>query len=483
MPDAGGEALDVDGDVAPRRVLEVLRQAAEPQRHVLHGDVGGLEPVEHHEPVPAAGVAVVDVQRRRLQPRAPARHRQHHRLAGRVAERAGQGQVAQEAVGAGLEVALQPQHRAGDVERRDPHAAAGLADAADPHPALAGEEVAEVGRHQRRDRAGEVDVEAEARVARAQRDQPVGDAVRSASSAKRTSTPSSGPEPLERQVDRRRILDPEQRREYPALRLVQVEIDVELPGLVGEAGAQRQLAAGAVEAAHVEVGREHAAREVERAADRDGRRASEHRLGEGDARQLELGQIDRDRKLGQRERPGFGVGQSRGRGRRVGTPRPGDPLGAQPVDVDAAAQQREPAPVELDVVDLEPAAARVGNGDLGDPRLARQRARDAVQPDLPRRRRQPPLEQVEQEAVAALGLGASCASAAIATSASRPMIAASRLKTPVRCRCRAPRSRPRRAASPASRGRRAARRCGCRSARRRRRRPGSPNRRSGCRSR
>ena len=43
------------------------------------------------------------------------------------------------------------------------------------------------------------------------------------------------------------------------------------------------------------------------------------------------------------------------------------------------------------------------------------------------------------------GSEVSCATAAIATSASRPRIAASRLKTPVRCRCRAPRSRPRRA--------------------------------------
>ena len=110
-PDAGGEALDVDGDVARRRVLEVLREAAEAEGHVLHLDVGGLEPVEHDEAVPAAW-------RRRSRRGAPrveaglaAGHRQQHRRPGRVAERSGQREVAQEAVGAGLEAAVQSARR------------------------------------------------------------------------------------------------------------------------------------------------------------------------------------------------------------------------------------------------------------------------------------------------------------------------------------------------------------------------------------
>ena len=118
-PDAGGEALDVDGDVAPGRVVEVLREAAEPERHVLHLDVGGLQAVEDDEAVPAGGVAVVHVQRGGMEPGAGRR--------GPAAPRPGRagspsmpvsGQVAQEAVGAGLEVAVEVEHGAGDVQRR-----------------------------------------------------------------------------------------------------------------------------------------------------------------------------------------------------------------------------------------------------------------------------------------------------------------------------------------------------------------------------
>ena len=120
VPDAGGEALDVDRDVAPRRVVEVLREAAEPQRHVLHLDVGGLEPVEHDEAVPAAGVAEVDVQHRRLQPGAPARHRQHHRLGrpGRRACRSASGRAGSRRRRS--RGRRRGEHRAGDVERVDP---------------------------------------------------------------------------------------------------------------------------------------------------------------------------------------------------------------------------------------------------------------------------------------------------------------------------------------------------------------------------
>ena len=229
MPDAGGEALGVDRDIAPRRVLEVLREAAEPQRHVLHGDVRGLEPVEHHEAVPAAGVAEVDVQRAGLQPGAAAGHRQDDRRAGRVAEGAGEGEVAQEAVGAGLEVAVEAQRRAVDGQRRDAEAAARLADAADPDGALAGEEAAEVRGHQRRDLAAEVDVEAEARVARAQRDEPAGDPGAVGVEREGDVDVVDLPRALGGQVDRRLALDPKQGRDQAALRLVQVEVDVEPP--------------------------------------------------------------------------------------------------------------------------------------------------------------------------------------------------------------------------------------------------------------
>ena len=230
--------------------------------------------------------------------------------------------------------------------------------------------------------------------------------VPSASSAKRDVDVVDRPRALGGQVDRRLALDPQQRRDQPALRLVQVEVDVELPRGVREAGPERQLAPGPVEAPHRDVALQHAPRQVQRPADRDPRGAAEHRLVEAHVGERQLGEVDRHRQLRQRERRRLGAGQRRpGRRRRLRPAHPGDPLGAQPVDVHPAAQQRQPAPVELDVVDLEPAPGRVGDADLGDPRPRRQRAGHAVQPDLPRRRRQPALQQVHQEAVAALGLG------------------------------------------------------------------------------
>ena len=70
---------------------------------------------------------------------------------------------------------------------------------------------------------------------------------------------------LEGEVDRRGALDPQQGRDDAALRLVQVEVDVELARRVREAGREGELAAGAVAALDVEPGVERAAGEVERA--------------------------------------------------------------------------------------------------------------------------------------------------------------------------------------------------------------------------
>ena len=369
-PDTGREALDVDRDVAPGRIIKVLREATEPERYVLHLDVRRLEPVEHDEPVPAAGIPVVDVQHGRLEARTAAGNRQKHWFRSRgIAEAAGQREVAQEAVGGGLEAAVDVERGAGDVHVVDAQAAAGLAHAADPHRAAAGEEVAIRRRDQRCELAGKVDVEAEAFVARAQGDDAVGNALLRGIERERDIDLIERAGAFDAQVDRRGSLDPQQGRDDAALRLVEVEVKVELPRRVRERRLQREVAAGRIAALDVEPGVERAPREVQRPVERELRRLAEDALIEADRGDLQLGDLDRDRQLGQGEGLGLDLGQRVRRPRRyLGPPQPGDALGAQPVHRDAAAQQREPAPVELDVVDLEPGALRVGDGDALDPR-------------------------------------------------------------------------------------------------------------------
>ena len=180
-----------------RRVLEVLREAAQPQRHVLHLDVGGLQPVEDEEPVPAAGVAVVDVElggveRWSARP-APA------------APPAGPAGSPSEPVSVRLRrklsapvsrLPVRSSDRARDRDLVDAQAAGGLVDAVDRDRALAGEEVAELGGISGDEAAAEVGVEAEALVARrGARRRPRRCGRASASRLKSTSTSSRGPEP------------------------------------------------------------------------------------------------------------------------------------------------------------------------------------------------------------------------------------------------------------------------------------------------
>ena len=70
----------------------------------------------------------------------------------------------------------------------------------------------------------------------AQRDEPVGDPGAAGVEREADVHAVERPRALGGQVDRRRALDAEQGGDDAALRLVQVEVDVELPGGVGEAG-------------------------------------------------------------------------------------------------------------------------------------------------------------------------------------------------------------------------------------------------------
>ena len=86
---------------------------------------------------------------------------------------------------------------------------------------------------------------------------------------------------------------------------------------------------GRVEALDVERGVERAAGKAEGAGGRELGGLAEDRLGEGDVVELELGEADRDRQLGEREGLGLGLGQGAGRRRGLGAAQPGDALGVQ----------------------------------------------------------------------------------------------------------------------------------------------------------
>ena len=130
-----------------------------------------------------------------------------------------------------------PQHRAVDRQRRDPQAAAGLADAADPRPCSRrrrsrGSPAAPAARSRR------VKSTSKPRPSSLERSATSPSAIAGAAGVEREADVDAveRPRALGGQVDRRLALDPEQRGDDAALRLVQVEVDVELPGGVGEAG-------------------------------------------------------------------------------------------------------------------------------------------------------------------------------------------------------------------------------------------------------
>ena len=270
--------------------------------------------------------------------------------------------------------------------------------------ALAGEEVAELPRHQRRQPAAEVDVEPEPVVGGAQRDHALRDARAAGVEAEGDVHLVEGARPLQAEVDRRRALDPEEGGDHAALRLLQRHVEVELAGGVREGGLEVERPARRVQAVDVERGVERAAGEIERTRDLELGGLPEHRLPEGDARQGDLLHVDRHRQLGQGEGLRLGARQlARRLRRRIGPAQPGDPLGGQPVDVDPPAQERQPAPVDLGVVDPQPDALVVGDGDPADPRPRGEGAGDAAEPDLPAGGGEPVLQQVYQEAVVAPG--------------------------------------------------------------------------------
>lgn len=232
--------------------------------------------------------------------------------------------------------------------------------------ALVREEVAELHRDEGREAAVDAHVEAKAGIGLTQGDDAVDQLLLVGIEIEGHIDVVDRAGALGRQIDRRRTLDVEQRRDQAARRFMQVKINVEPSGLVGESGREVQRSTGRVEPLHVQLGVEHPAREAERALERQTGGVPEDGLLQRQGADGEPSDIDRHRQLGQGEGLRLG-GRQCGRG-LCPLAEPRDQLGTQLVDVDAAAEQGEPAPVELDVVDRHPGAGLVGNCDPLDPR-------------------------------------------------------------------------------------------------------------------
>ena len=335
---------------------------------ILHPDAAGLEAVKHQKAVPERRFAEIHPQGRAVEPGGPTGDGQGDRRGRRVAELPGQVEPGELEAGGGLEAAVEVEDRTLDPGGIDPEAAVGEPEPGDIDGART-EKAAEVGRDERRDIAvdGKGETEAGIGAAQPQRsvDQPgvVGvEGERQVEGLERAAAD-------EGEVEGRAALDAQQGRGNAPRRLGERDIEVEHPGGVGEGRLEAERPARSVEAAHVEPAVEHTVRQRDRAGQRDIGRLPEDRLAEGEAVDLDVAHLDRDRQLRQAEGPGLGLGQDdAGLLVRLRAAEKGAARGAEIVDPQPGPQQLQAAPVERDVVQLQPDTRVIGDGDPPDPR-------------------------------------------------------------------------------------------------------------------
>jgi hypothetical protein len=339
-----------------------------------------------------------------MQARLAARHRQGERRRARVADTALELEAGQEEVGAEFERAREGERLARDDDLVEAQAAGVGADARETHAALPGEEVAVVGRHERRERAREVGGEGEPLRRLTQGHVAGGDAGPVGVEGEVDVEVLQRSLALQGEVDGRAPLDPEGCGDEAARWLAQAHVELELAGDVGEGRAQAQVAAGAVGSGEGEVGVDLAALEGGIALRRQLRRLAEHRLAETEAADLERLDPERERELRQGEGLGLGIGEARpGRRGRQGRAEVVDLADGELAHLDAAQEERAPAPVDRDVVDPEPDAVGVGHGDLGDGRAGGQDPRDAGDAHLAPRPGKQALDEADEKAVLLVG--------------------------------------------------------------------------------
>lgn len=268
----------------------------------------------------------------------------------------------------GLEPAVEVEDRPLDLRGVDPEAAVREPQAGDVDGAGT-EEAAEIRRDERRDIAVDGEGEAEAGVGTAQPERPVDQPGMVGVERERQVEVLDRAVSGKREVERRAALDAQQRRGDPARRLVEGDIEVQHPGVVGEGRVEAERPARSVEPAHVEPAVEHAARQRHRTVERDIGRLSEDGLAKGEAVHLDVAHLDRDGELRQAERLGLGLGQDHaGLLMRLRAAEPGAARGTEVVDPQPGPQELQAAPVERDVVQFQPDACIICDGDPPDPR-------------------------------------------------------------------------------------------------------------------
>ena len=182
---------------------------------------------------------------------------------------------------------------------------------------------------------------------------------------------------LYREADRRGTGQAHLGGQQAAGAFLEHEIDQQLAAVIGIAAGEIQRIGGAVLPHHGKLDIALAIGELGGALDIERDLLADHRRAKLDRLDGEAADIDRDRQVGQRKAAAAGL---RGRRGRAGGGQAGErqPLGAQLVDLQPAAQQGKTAPVELGILQRQPDALIVGNGQALHRGLRAQRAAKAA---------------------------------------------------------------------------------------------------------
>ncbi len=386
-------ALAVEIDAAERKAFagEAVQMPAQGPARALGGVVAELQPPAPH-------------RRRR------AAERQAHGQLGRAgigAERQQQHRAQRRVLGIGGERAREVQRLGVDQQHRHAEPAVVAAPALGQQLRLAAEEGALRLGDQCRHVAAEPQAEAAAGravLARRRGDGDLAGDPRLAVGRER----DLGREIVERPLagnlgpDRRAALEPDEIGEDAARLLVEGDVGLEDLGGVGIGGIDGEDAALAVHPLDRELGLAGAALEAHRAGEADDRGLAEHRLADLDPAGGDAVDLDRDRQRRQAEAADLGRPVALA-GRRQA--RQADGLGRELGDLDPPREEGRAVPLDGAVVELDPDAVGIGDGDPLEGRARAQRPAEAVDLHLAPGAGQVLLEQAGQEPLVVTDLG------------------------------------------------------------------------------
>ena len=198
-------------------------------------------------------------------------------------------------------------------------------------------------------------------------------------------------------------LDPGEAGKDAARCLVQGQVDVQHPAGIVEAALEDEIALLAIGAVDDDIGGALAAFQRHRAREGQRRVLAQNRAAQHHLRGRDLLDIDADGQFRQVEAAGLGAGLV-GRFFGFGQARDLDQRGAQLADLDPAAQQGRACPLDRPVMQDQPVALRIGDGDARKGRARGQRPLKSVDLHGAPGARQPALQKAGQEALIVLGL-------------------------------------------------------------------------------